>query len=387
MHISIDARYIRERPSGIGAYVQALITELPNMAPDDRFHLWVDPRAQRPLSTATNVFETTVKAAANGVQTLLWPSMLAPLGDVDVLHAPFNILGRGIDCTKVTTIHDLMWVLQPELCEAVTVATPLSKAFYKNGIERALRESTRIHAISQATADTIRRMDPEASKRVRVIHHGIDERFCPPGDRDAVGASVRDFLKLEDEDEYLLVMGQNSPSKNHPDVLRAFAAAELEPHIKLVLLQRLYQRGRFGLSRKSALHPLTVELGIENRVVWLSSVTDAQVVELLQGALALIQYSLFEGFGMPALEAAACGTPVVASDIPPLVEVLGGAGLHVSLDPADLTRGLRKIATEPAYRQELSEAGIRRSQDFAWERCAKAHLELYREAEAAGPIR
>lgn len=381
MHVSIDCRYIRERPSGIGAYVKALVDRIPALAPDDRFQLWLDPRAPRPVSSLDNVTEAIVKAPANSLRTLAMPSRLADLSDVDVLHATFNLLGRGLPCASVVTIHDLMWLVAPRWSEGLNPLTPFQSLFYRDGIVRALRQGTRFVAISKATADSMCLFAPDLRTRTRVIHHGIEPRFRPPEDREAAEAAVRSFVGIDGR--YLLVVGQNAPSKNHGAVLEAFAAANLPPDVHLVLLQRLYQKGRFGLSRRGQLHPRAVALGLENRVHWLPRVTDDQVIQLLHGTLGLIQFSRFEGFGMPALEAAACGTPVIASDIAPLVEVLGGAGLHVPLEVPALAKALHRVATEPNLRTELSERGIERAKDFSWDRSAAAHLELYREAASS----
>jgi glycosyltransferase involved in cell wall biosynthesis len=383
MHASIDCRYIRERPSGIGAYVQALVDRLPALAPDDRFHLWVSPLANRPLSPCANVVEQEVAAGANSLSTLLSPSGIADLNDVSVLHAPFNILGRGVKCATVVTIHDILWLMHPGWCEGVNLTTPFAYLFYRDGIMRAVNKASRIVSISHATADTLYQRWPHLKDRIRVIHHGIEPRFVPPASRDDARSRARELIGIDRD--YLFVMGQNSPSKNHAAVLQAFADADLGDKVHLVLLQRLYQQGRFGLSRKQALYPLAEKLGLLDRVHWMSGVDDDEVVTLLQGAMALIQFSRFEGFGMPALEAAACGTPVIASDIAPLVEVLDGAGINVPLTVSDLSAAIKQVGTEPSLRDELSQKGVERSRAFRWDTCAAEHLELYREAEAAGP--
>ena len=100
MRYSIDARYVRDRPSGIGAYVQALIDRLPALAPGDRMHLWTAPTAPCPLSSHPNVEETQVRAPANSLRTLGFAGRLVDLSGVDVLHAPFNLLGRGVPCAR-----------------------------------------------------------------------------------------------------------------------------------------------------------------------------------------------------------------------------------------------------------------------------------------------
>jgi len=366
VRFSIDCRYIRERPSGIGAYVEALIERLPSLAPNDEFQLWVDPRARRPLSRSPNVTESVVRPEANSLPTLLWPSRLVDLSGVDVLHAPFNLLGRGVRCATVVTIHDLTWLLTPAASEGLSVATPFQALFYRDGILRALREATRIVSISEATADAIALVAPEARRRVRVIHHGVDARFRP-----AQTAAGRAADLLGTSEPYFLVVGQNAPSKQHGVVIEAFAAAALGG-VRLVLLQRLYASGR--LARRAR------ELGVDDRVIWKSGAEPDDVVALMQGALALVQFSRFEGFGMPVLEAMACGAPVVASDIAPLCEVAGGAALHVPLEGPALAGALRRVAAEPSLRADLSARGLERARAFSWDRSAAAHLEVYREA-------
>jgi glycosyltransferase involved in cell wall biosynthesis len=374
---SIDCRYIRERPSGIGAYVRALADRVPALARDDRFDLWVDPRAKRPLTGFPNVTETLVRPAANSLPTLLWPSRLADLRAADVLHEPFNLLGRGVPCASVVTLHDLIWLLTPTASEGLSLATPFQALFYRDGIQRTLRLATRIVAISHATASAIHLVAPEASPRVRVVHHGVEARFAPPASDDAARATAARLLGTEDP--YLLVVGQNAPFKNHEGILEGFAAADLGPNVRLVLLQRLYAGGRL-LERARA-------LGIADRVVFRSGLTEDEVVTLLQAALALVQFSRFEGFGMPALEAIACGTPVVASDIAPLVEVLGGAAVHARLDPRALGAALRRVVAEPLLRAELGARGLERARAFSWDRSAAEHLEVYRDAAREGPRR
>lgn len=380
--VSIDCRYIRERPSGIGAYVQALVDRLPALAPAARFSLWVDPRAVRPLSALPNVTEHTVRAPANSLRTLLSPSRLVDLAGVDVLHAPFNILGRGVACPTVVTIHDLMWLEAPALCAGVSPATPFRTAFYRDGILRALARATRLVAISRATADAIGRRAPGARTRVRVIPHGVEPRFRPPGNR--ARAEHQACTALGIDGPYLLVVGQNAPSKNQRAVLEAFAAADLDDRVHLVMLQRLHRGRSPGFFGATPLDLRARELGVAHRVVFPPPVSAGAVVALMQGARALVQFSRYEGFGMPALEALACGTPVVASDAPPLLEVLGGAALHVPLDVTALAGALERITQDRPLAAELSARGRERARVFSWDRSAALHLELYREAAAAG---
>jgi glycosyltransferase involved in cell wall biosynthesis len=372
MRISIDCRYVRERPSGIGAYTQALCRRVPALSPADSFHFWVDPRARRPLTTHGNVTEEVVRAPANSVPTLLWPSRLAQLGDVDVLHAPFNILGRGVRCPTVVTVHDLIWLENPTASEGCSLATPFQAIFYRDGILRALRRAARVVAISRATADDIARVEPAVRERVRVVLHGVEACYRPADDPERSRARAHDLLGSTAR--YVLVVGQNAPFKNHTGILEGFAAADLGPDVRLVLLQRLNPGG--ALARRAR------ALGIFERVVWRTGLAQDDLLQLLRSALCLVQFSRFEGFGMPVAEAMACGTPVIASDIAALREVAGGAALHVPLQPAALGAALRRLAREPELCADLSARGIERARALSWERSAAEHLEVYREAAA-----
>jgi glycosyltransferase involved in cell wall biosynthesis len=366
--IVLDARYVRERPSGIGAYVRSLVDRLPALAPEAQFEFWAHRLAERPLSTAPNVRERTVDAEPNSLGTVFWPTRLAPLADAGLFHAPHNILGRGIRCPTVVTVHDVMWLLEPRL---LPWGTRLPKQlFTPAAIRHGLRRATRIITVSNASADAIRRVAPSCSARLRVIPQGFDTSFAAP--LDEAGSRAQAERLLGTGAAYLLVIGQNSPSKGHRVALEAFAAVARRD-LRLVLVQRrLPGRG---------LHSLASRLGVLDRVHWLPLLPPADVVTLVQSAMALLQPSLAEGFGLPALEAMASGCPVVASDIPALRELLGGAGVLVAPgDSRALAAAIRRLVEEPGLRGELRERGLARARDFSWDRNARATLEVYREA-------
>ena len=145
----------------------------------------------------------------------------------------------------------------------------------------------------------------------------------------------------------------------------------------------LLQRTRQG----AGLEKLARELGIADRLRWLPTLSESELVTVLQGARALLQPSLVEGFGIPVLEAMASGCPVIASDTPALVEVLGGAGLHAAVgDGASLAAAIERLH-RGSLRDELRARGLERARDFSWDTAARDTLAVYREAAAAGPGR
>lgn len=373
MRFVVDSRYVQTHPSGIGTYVEALIERLPGLAPEARFHLWTHPGRPQPV-TGPNVSCHVVRAPADGLRTLGRPLLLDRLERDDVLHFPHSLLGWAIPGATVVTIHDVMWIEQPEWMESRPLLRGPRQAFYRLGMTKAIEHGTRIIAVSRATADRIGTLAPAALRRVEVIHNGVSSQFQPP--RDHGEARERAASILGTEAPYFLVVGKNEPYKAHDVALRAFAAGA-EPHDRLVLLQRT--KVGHGLQR------LARRLGIADRLCWLHGLSRGDLCTIIQGARALLQPSLSEGFGMPVLEAMASGCPVVASDAAALVEVAGGAALHAPVGNVDATAAaIRKLAHRP-LRAELRARGLERVKQFSWDAAAVATLDVYRQAAATGP--
>ncbi|HVU04595.1 MAG TPA: glycosyltransferase family 1 protein [Polyangiaceae bacterium] len=371
MRFVVDARYGGPEPSGIGNYVRGIGSRLPALSPDDRFRFWVRPRAA-PIATLPNAEHVRVRAVPAGLATLLWPARLDALAPEDVFHGPANILGFGLPCPAVVTVHDVMWLEHLEWCQPRPYLRPVSRAYYTTGILRALRLADRILTVSQASADAIVRVEPGAHGRVVVTPNACEAHFRAPESRDDARREAARALGFDEP--YFLVVGQNQPSKAHDVAVRAFAEAGLSRH-RLVLVQRL-EPGR-------GLHRLVRELGIERRVSFASSLPLSGLVAAYQSADALVQPSLAEGFGLPALEAMASGCPVAASDIPPLREVLGGSGLlSAPGDASALAGNLRRLAEEPTLLGELRERGLERAKAFSWDRSAALTLDVYRDVVA-----
>jgi glycosyltransferase involved in cell wall biosynthesis len=369
MRVAIDARYVREKPSGIGAYVQALVDRVPRAAPADHFRLWTHPLAERPISRAPNVEEIVVRPGPNSPLTLGRPRRYASFDDVDVFHSPHNLLPRGVPCATVVTVQDVMEIDRPDL-HLQGVERFVKNFYYPQAVWRALRSASQLIVTSAATADRVRTVAPEAASRLHVIWLAPGDLFRPAADLDAV--RTRASALVGSDAPFLLVVGQNSAAKRHADAISAFAAGAPRQW-RMVLLQRQ------GAS--SRLARLAHSLHIADRVVWLPSVGEREVVMLMQAAVALVQPSLYEGFGLPVVEAMACGCPVVASDIAPIREIAGGAAILAP--PGDATRlaaAIRDLAGSSERRRALVEQGLERARAFSWDRCARETLEVYRRA-------
>jgi glycosyltransferase involved in cell wall biosynthesis len=300
-----------------------------------------------------------------------WPEHYASLTGVDVFHSPHNLLPRNVNCASVVTIHDLMELDRPEL-HLQGMERWAKRFYYRAAIWRALRAATVLIAPSKATADRIRAIIPAAAARVRVILEAAGDYFRPAHDLSAARKKAASLLG--GDWPYLLVVGANVPAKRHDLALEAFVAA-VPPPWRLVFVQRRKKSERL-MRRGHDLH-------VQDRLIWHDAIASQNLVALLQGASALIQPSVYEGFGLPVLEAMACGCPVICSDIPALREVTAGAAILVRPDHFEsLASALRQLIAAPELRCSLAGEGLARARTFSWDRCARETLEVYRAAAA-----
>ena len=381
MRIAIDARYIREKPSGIGTYVKAMVDRLPHLATPDRFLFWAHPLAPRPLSDAPNTRDVTVRPGPNAPAPVLWPNRYSQTADADVFHSPHNIMSRGMRCPTVVTVHDVMAIDDPGLHLQGFERLAL-RLYYPQAVWRALHHATRLIVPTLATADRVRALVPEAGARLHVIWNAPDRCFRPASD--PLSARQRVVALTGVTDPYLLVVGADSPTKRHALALAAFAAGAPMPW-RLVMLQR---PGTYDhLRRLARLKKLARRLHVEDRVIWLPHVPQDDVAALIQNAGALLQPSVYEGFGLPVIEAMACGCPVVATSIPPFREIADGAAVLVPPDDVGaLASAVRDVVTSAERRRSMAESGLARAGQFSWDRCARETLDVYREA-ASGASR
>lgn len=347
--------------------VRQLVEYLPKLAPEWSFLFLRSPEMPEPLSSDPNVREVEVSAGSNSPAGMWLLPHIVDLHGVDLFHAPSNILPAGLKMATVTTIHDLMWINRPDLCNPRPWGH-VERYFYQHGLRRALRSSDAIVAVSEATRSDIAHCSPPAEARTTAILSGVSDRFRP------VEVHASDLLAMGLPDApYVLTVGQNAPYKNHESVVRSFARAFAQTDIQLVLVQRRAQRLR-------ALDELARSLGIAEQVHAIEPVDDASLTKLYSGALGLLHPSLCEGFGMPLAEAMACGCPVITSNLSAMPEVTGDAALLI--DPTDLdaiAAALQRVSAEPVLREEMREKGLKRAAQLSWKTCAERHIDLYRE--------
>lgn len=365
--ICIDCRYISPRPSGIGKVQQALVDHLPEMAPDLEFLLLKRADAPARLSSADNVREAVVHAGANSPATMWWLPRIAPLSGVDLFHATFNIMPAGLTMPCITTVHDIMWLANPQWCTG-SLPHALERRFYGHGIGRALEKSAAITTVSDASKRELLGWDARLAGRVFTTPPGVHERFRH--DPEFGEPAIPGWPAGK---RVVLTVGQYAPYKNHEGALRAFAKAFAgRADVALVFIQRLNQRSE-------ALQHLARDLGVEKQVCFLGPVDDDVLIACYNAATVLLHPSLCEGYGLPIAEAMACGCPVVASDRSAMPEVLDGAGLLAPVENLDpMASALRRVVDDPEIMLSMRKAGLARAAQLTWRRFARSTLDVYR---------
>ncbi len=354
--VLLNASAVPARPAGAGVYTLELAAALRSR--DDIELLVASPDYDADI----------VSPARNPLQRSAWEQLrlarLMAAAQIDVYHgAHFAVpVGAGIPC--IATVHDLAFYRLPRRYS-------LYRRWYYRALAETSRRATRIIVPSKTVADDVVRYLNYPLERVRVIAEAPRSGLEPATEETVDEASRR----LRVERPYLLSVGTAEPGKRAVDAVRAIARMQQSASAPQLVLA-----GNEGpLSR--ALRREAARLGVADRVRFLGYVGDADLAALYTGATALVFPSLYEGFGLPPLEAMVCGTPVISAKAPAMNEVLGQAAIFVPLrDPEAIAREASRLVATPGERAQWSTRGREHVARFSWIRTAEETAALYHEA-------
>jgi glycosyltransferase involved in cell wall biosynthesis len=367
--IGIDAsRTVLARRTGTERYALEIVKALSVAECDDRFVLYFNrPPDPGLLPRSDRVRWRVIPSRRLWTVGRLAAEMV--VRPPDVLFVPAHSLPPVLPRASVVTIHDLGYLHFP------SEHPPATRWLRRVSNAISARRATRVVAISGATRDDLVRYDRVRPERISVVHHGRAPWFRPVEDAARIEA-VRTRYELDRP--YFLFIGTLQPRKNLERLLTAFdRVAERRPDLLLALV------GAGGWQPERLARALA-GVRARDRVRLLGYVPDDDLPPLLSGSLGLAFPSLYEGFGLPALEAMACATPVLTSNTSSLPEVVGDAGLLVDpLDVDAITAGLIRLADDAELRRDLARRGLVRAADFTWERAAEQTLAVLRAAHVA----
>lgn len=354
--------------TGNETYILELVRALAKRDTGDTYFVYVEsPDALPAEVTAAPQMRVVQYAARSGLRRLLWElPQRAEQDRLDVLHISYNAPPRlPASCALVVTIHDISFEHFPEF-----FSRPL-RAFLQFSVPRSARAAHQIITDTEnAKADLVKTYGlPQDT--ITVTHYAAGAQYKKIDDA-AQLAAVR--AKYKTGDPFILAVGNLQPRKNWTRLIRSFLhakhAARL-PHKLVVVGQRLW--------RDAA---ILEAAGDDPDAVILTGYVPAEDLPLLYNAAQMFAYpSLYEGFGLPVVEAMACGTPVITSNISCMPEIAGDAALLVNpYHEAEIAAALVRLASDETYRVGLTALGLARARAFAWERTAQQTIEVYHRA-------
>ncbi|MEO8634250.1 MAG: glycosyltransferase family 1 protein [Gemmatimonadales bacterium] len=392
MRIGVDAT-CWTNGRGYGRFTRHLLPAMARLAPDDEFLCFLDAAAAAKFDLALpNVTPVIVDqgqaptdaAAADGYRAPL--DMLRLTRAVwrvapDVFFSPsvYTFFPLPPGQRAVVTVHDAIAERFPEL----TLPTSRARLFWRLKVGLALKQTRLVLTVSDFAAGELVEVLRVPRKRIRVAVEAPALSF-QPSESPADVAGMASRVGLAPGSRWFIYVGGFNPHKHVDQIVRAHAAVVREtpdnpPHLLLVgTVDKDVFHGDQGRIRAAI-----ADSGTEALVHWTGFLPDDELRHLHTGALALLLPSANEGFGLPAVEAAACGAPVVATTASPLPQLLAGAGIFIR--PGDLpalTDALRRILTDPAARREMSRQALAATARLSWERCAESALSALREAAA-----
>lgn len=379
MRVGINAHLLSfsgtYRQAGLSRYIEEMLFQIPPKAPDLQFTGYIGntkPGAQLAKRTPANLtLKRSLLPTQRASVRIAWEQSVLPIAAarnrLDLLHCPVNVMPFAAPCPTLVTVHDLIFLRWPANFHP-------AKRFYLAALTGwAAKHARHLIAVSEATRRDVIDLLHVPPRRVTTVHNGVGEQFGL-----ADSAQKAAFRREQGiQGRVVLYVGTLEPRKNLPLLLKAFAQLAADPQFGDVTLYVGGSKGWYYDEIFTTAERLN--LTQSSRVRFLGRVPDAELPMWYNIATVFAYPSVYEGFGLPALEAMSCGIPVITSDTSALPEVVGSAGLL--LDPHDQaawTAGLRDLLSDESRRVALGEQARRQAAQFSWQRCAQETLAVYR---------
>jgi glycosyltransferase involved in cell wall biosynthesis len=353
--IGVNALYLI--PGGVGGteiYLRELLAALAELDQTNEYLIFTNLETQADLVPKQANFHWKPQAvhARFRPARILWEQLVLPFEGaryrLDVFFNPGFTAPIFSPCRQVTVFHDLQHKRHPEYFRWFDLP------FWRLLLWAAAHRSHRLIAVSEATRSDLLRFYRIPKERVSVVHHGVEPAFSR--------------LDRSHTESYLLCVSTLHPHKNLPRLIRAYGRKERDCPLILAGLRGFHTE---------TIERLIEEMGLQDSVQITGWVTREKLYSLYERARAFVYPSMFEGFGMPVLEALAAGIPVACSDIPPLREVAGDAALYFDpLNEDEIASAIERVMSDASLRERLATAGRERAREFTWRRSAEQTLSV-----------
>ncbi|MFX0203053.1 MAG: glycosyltransferase family 4 protein [Candidatus Hodarchaeota archaeon] len=400
MRIGIDATDISAEmfKGGIYHYIVNLFSTLREIDKENQYILFFNYFLKR-HSTACRDAMQLLEGKNMQVRLSRFPRTLRKnlripanifIGNIDIFHGPFDNVLPVAGCKKITTIHDLRYFdiyprlhkVLPELADYNVDSHSYKgwdrwmKAMGKR-VYSAVQRADHVITVSEHTCDSLMNLLNVKRKKIHIIHNGVSRLFMPVKDRQKIRRITEKYCI---DHNYLIFVGHMDPFKNILRMIDAYHMIRNDHGVstpRLVIITPMPKSFWFY----TIVHHKIEELNLIDDIHIIRDVSDEEMPYFYNGATALLLPSLYEGFGLPALEAMACGTPVIASKVCSIPEVVGDSALLV--DPhstSSIAEAISRILSDDNLRKNLAMRGLRRSKLFSWEKTARQTLKVYEHA-------
>jgi len=366
--IGIDYTSAVRQGAGIGRYTRGLVGALSELDRRNSYILFSAGRDARHTSWPAN-FRLRQYPLQDRHLAIVWQRLRLPLpvelltGRIDILHSPDFVLPPTLGARTVLTVHDLSFMRYP------ACSSPALLSYLLHSVPRSVERADILLADSQSTKQDLIELLHVAEKRVHVVYAGVESRFAPQE-----GAELqRALMRYKIEHPFILGLGTLQPRKNFARLIRAYDHLRRQHNVPH---QLVIGGGRGWLDED--IYETIETLGLRGLVRLIGFVHDDDLPALYSAADVFAFPSLYEGFGIPVLEAMGCGTPVVTSSVSSLPEVAGDAALSVWPEDVEaLANALWRIIDDGALRNELRQRGFEQVKRFTWSRAATTLLGIY----------
>ena len=368
MRVGLDARPIQGRFTGDSTYWRGLIEGLSRLDSADEFFIYLDAALPMPELPPSGNFRPRLLRAICWRVWSAWSFPRALRRDgIEVAHVQYTI-PPVMPCPVITSIHDVSFKRHPEFFPFK------DRLILDMGVRRSKRQAFRILALSEYTRRELLDLYRMPDKKVAVVYPGVDEQFQPLDRAVARELVAREYgVGLP----FVLTVGVIQPRKNLDRLLEGFAMLKgiLQADHKLVVV------GKYGWKQAGLAHRIR-ELGLIEDVIFTGYVSQEALPALYSAADVFVYPSVYEGFGLPPLEAMACGAPVIAGNRSSLPEVVGEAGVMVDpYDPDAFARAMADVLSSESLRAEMSARGLEQAKKFSWDGTAREVTAIYHQGE------
>jgi glycosyltransferase involved in cell wall biosynthesis len=380
MRIGIDARFLTHpQPGGFKTYTENLISALARVDSEDNYVLYLDrqPGAHVLLPSQSNFINRIVSGSFPMVG-LPWREqvMLArqvEKDQIDLFHSPCLTAPLNLPCPFVITVHDMIWASPENFTSRGSWSIKRRFIDWYNYLvpTYAIRRASAIITVSYASRKSIIEDLDVNAERVFVTHEAAGSSFQPVSDLSRIEATRR---KYDLHSKYILALGAADPRKNLKKLIQAYGLLQDKLRVSHQLV--IVWTHPFLASEISK---QVIELGLMKNVRFLRQVSNEDLVLIYNAALLFVFPSQYEGFGLPLLEAMACGVPVVASDNSSIPEIVGDAALLFDGRDANMiSETISTVLNDDKVRSELIRKGFKRNADFSWDKCGRETLAVYK---------